>query len=639
MPFTSPKTSARQAALLSHPTAQSDQVLINQSERHLLEQTFRLIPDVVSIYDVESQQVAYSNRSFASVLGYIDEPSLDDGLLHPDDVAALQDRFQHTLQLNDDESLDVRYRLKAADGRWKWFSERQVIFKRHVDGSPAQILKTARCEKEARVSGEFLSVNDLLRRITEYNLPNFAFLLFDHDMRYTVATGILLRRMGYLSREMEGRTLREALPPDVADWLEPAYQAALTGAEIHLERVIGGIIVRVCCLPVRNEYGGIMAGMVLAEDITDEKQSKAALLESERRFAQFSENMQALFWMMDTDQQRLLYLSPAFNNIWEAKPELAYENPLILLDTIHPDDQKMVVEQFIESFANGYHDIKFRILLASGSQRWVSSRAFPIYDEAGKLYRVAGIANDITQQIEMEKVTFDLALEREHMRLLSQVIGNFSHEVRTPLAVMKTSLYLIKKTNDPVKQADRLQLIERQVGQLARLVDQVGTLLRVENQPNVSKAAPIALNQMLAKLEVVYTPPIAQKELTLELVFGDNLPNIQVDTDLLLIALQNVFDNAINFTDVGSINVQTAVDANEVILTVKDTGIGIDAEDLPHIFERFYKVESNKRRENIAAGIGLTITQRIMELSGGRIEVKSQLGVGSTFRLIWPVIS
>jgi PAS domain S-box-containing protein len=347
--------------------------------------------------------------------------------------------------------------------------------------------------------------------------------------------------------------------------------------------------------------------------------------------------MQALFWMMDTEQQRLLYVSPAFNDIWEMKPELAYEDPFVLLNTVHPKDRQMVEDTFTESFVTGYHDMRFRIVLASGTERWLSSRAFPIFDDSGKLYRVAGIANDITHQVEMEKVTFDLALEREHMRLLSQVISNFSHEVRTPLAVMKTSLYLIKKTNDPVKQADRLQLIERQVAQLARLVEQVGMLLRVENLNTMNAPAPVALNPMLTKLEADYSAAIAQKELTLELVFADNQPDIQVDADLLQIALHNVFDNAINYTDTGTITARTTVENSEVVLTIEDTGIGIDAEDLPHIFERFYKVESNKRRDNIAAGIGLTITQRIMELCGGRIEVESQLGVGSTFRLIWPV--
>ncbi len=121
------------------------------------------------------------------------------------------------------------------------------------------------------------------------------------------------------------------------------------------------------------------------------------------------------------------------------------------------------------------------------------------------------------------------------------------------------------------------------------------------------------------------------------MIFADNLACIHMDPDLLLVALQNIFENAINYTDTGSIKAQTAMHDNEVVLTVEDTGIGIDAEDLPHIFERFYKVESNKRRTAVAAGLGLAITRRIMELSGGRVEVESALGVGSAFRLIWPV--
>ncbi len=393
MPFSSSNSTADQAALRVRPAARSDSAILDHSDLHLLEQTFRLIPDVVSIYDVDAQQVIYSNRSPSSVLGYEDESITEDGLLHPDDVAKADAQFQRTLELNDEESGEVAYRLKDASGSWRWFSERQVIFKRHVDGSPAQILKTARC-----------------------------------DM---------------------------------------------------------------------------------------------------------------------------------------------------------------------------------------------------------------GVARNITQQ--MEKVSVDLTLEREQSRMLSQFIGTTSHELRTPLTIINTSLYLMKKTKDPAKQGERLQIIEHQVAQLARLVGQMHMLLRVESMNDSSPTTPVALNKILARLEEDYESAIAKKELTFELVFEDTLPSIDVDPDLLLVALQNVLENAISYTDTGSIKAHTAVRDNEVILTIEDSGIGIDAEDLPHIFERFYKFEANKRRDTIAAGLGLAITRRIMELSGGRIEVESQLEHGTCFRLIWPV--
>ena len=637
MAFSSSNPSAHQAAYHSQPTRLvSDGVVIDELETHLLEQTFRMIPDVVSIYDLDSQQVIYSNRTLALMLGYDRETAPDEWLLHPDDVASMNAQFQHLLQTNDDEPVDFSYRLKHANGSWKWFSERQVIFKRDAAGNVTQVLRTTREDKE-QTANHTAYYGDLLYRITEYNLPNFAFLLFDRDMRYTVATGILLRRIGFQKEQMEGYLLREVISPDIADWLEPAYQAALEGVEIHLEQVIGGIIVSVDCLPVRNENGEIIAGMVLAQDVTDEKQAMAALIESEQRFAQFSENMHALFWMLDTEQKQLLYLSPACNDILELSPELAYENPAILLDILHPDDRQLVIDTFKQTFVTGHHELKFRVILPSGNFRWLSSRAFPIYDDQDKVYRVAGIVDDITQHVEMESATFDLALEREHMRLLSQFISTTSHELRTPLTIINTSLYLIRKTNDPARQADRLQIIEHQVAQLARLVSQMHMLLRVESITDKSSVQPVSLNKMLGTMDKDYASDIAKKELQLQLVLDENIPNLNVDPELLRVVLQNVFENAINYTDVGSITVRTAAQDNQVILTVQDTGIGIDPEDLPHIFERFYKVEKNKKRTAVAAGLGLAIMRGIMELSGGRIEVETEVGHGSTFTLIWPV--
>ncbi|MBI1277827.1 MAG: PAS domain-containing protein [Anaerolineaceae bacterium] len=632
MSFSRTKSSIAQTAFQSKAAAQVVDSTLDESAVSLLEQTFRLLPDVVSIYDVDSKQVVYSNRPLAALLGYGDNFRPKEWLLHPNDESNVEAQFQRLLEADDDESVSVRFRLKQADGTWKWFSERQVIFKRHDDGRVAQILKTTRdIQQELPPSG------DLLYRITEYNLPNFAMLIFDHQLRYSVATGILLRRMGFSKGEVEGRTLREVVSPEIADWLEPAYQAALMGAEIHLERLIDGVFVSVHCLPVRSESGEITAGMVLAEDITDEKQAMAALIESEQRFAQFSENMQSLFWMLDTANKTPLYFSPAFESIWGVKPEQALENLRIIGTRVYPDDLPLVNQAYEESLTIGKHEIKFRINHPDGTVHWLSSRAFPIYDDQGVLYRVAGIMDDITQNMQMEKVTFDLALEQERMRLLSRFIGTTSHELRTPLTIINTSLYLLRKTNDPTKQDERLGIIEHQVAQLTRLIGQMHMLLRIESISDNANASPVALNKMLGRLENDYQPNITKKELKLELVFGDELPNLNINPDLLLVALQNVLENAINYTNAGTIRLTTSYQDNEIMCTVEDNGVGIDAEDLPHIFERFYKVDKNKRRTGVAAGLGLAITQRIMELGGGRIEVESQVGKGSTFRLIWPV--
>src|SRR5882757_8703791 len=115
MPFSSPRSPAEPSAFRSRPSIQSASAIIDTGDLHPLEQTFRLLPDVVSIYDVDAQQSVYSNRTFASVLGYADDITPDDDLLHPDDAAAMNAQLQQTLALNDDESSDVAYRLKHAN--------------------------------------------------------------------------------------------------------------------------------------------------------------------------------------------------------------------------------------------------------------------------------------------------------------------------------------------------------------------------------------------------------------------------------------------------------------------------------------------------------------------------------------------
>lgn len=615
-------------------------VVVDSSvEVDLLDRMFRMLPDIVSIYDIDAQRVIYSNRSFASVLGYVSgkKTGFDDALLYPGDYTHVNVQLQRVQQAADDEPINVTYRLKHANGSWIWFSERQVVFKRHEDGTVAQVLKCSR-QTGKPVAQPVERSTDLLYYMTKYNLPNSALLLYDKDLRYILAEGDLIQRLDLLTPHLEGHTLFDSFSPEIVALVEPAYRAALAGDETQVEITTAtSLIMYVRCLPFRDETGHIVAGMALCEDITDKRQTLAALLESEQRFTQFSENMHASFWMMDVERRVPLYLNPAFKDIWGIEPETAYENPIRMFEVVHPEDREMVGKTFTETFATGFHDFRFRIVMPDGKTRWLSSRAFPIYDDTGRLYRVAGISDDITQQVDNEKTLFNVALERENMRLLSQFIGTTSHELRTPLTIINTSLYLMKKMNDPAKQAERLQIIEHQVAQLTRLVSQMHMLLRVESTSGFAGVKSVSLNKIIAKLDQDLTPAIAKKELHIELKFTDDLANITADPDMVLLAAQNVLENAINYTNEGGITVETVQQDNEIMLTVRDTGIGIDPDDMPHIFERFYKADKDKRRTTVAAGLGLSITKRIMELSGGRVEVDSELGHGTTVRLFWPL--
>ncbi len=130
--------------------------------------------------------------------------------------------------------------------------------------------------------------------------------------------------------------------------------------------------------------------------ITDRKRAEDALRESEMRFRQLTENIREVFWLSNPDKQCILYVSPAYETIWGRSCQSIYDAPLSWLDVVHPDDRERISTAARTKQAIGQYDEEYRILRPDGSVRWIRDRAFPVRDETGQIYRIAGLAEDIT---------------------------------------------------------------------------------------------------------------------------------------------------------------------------------------------------------------------------------------------------
>ena len=201
--------------------------------------------------------------------------------------------------------------------------------------------------------------------------------------------------------------------------------------------------------------------LCVARDITERKLAEEALRESETRFRQVAENISAVFWLSNPEGTLLHYVSPAYEKIWGRSCDSLYAEPMSWMDSVHPDDRERIAEDERLQSVGGRHDHTYRIVRPDGSLRWIRGRAFPVRDEAGKLIRVAGIAEDITERKEAEerlrrseekfKALFGIApvgisvLDRQHnvvdanpaleqiMRLSKEELLNGTHRRRTYL--------------------------------------------------------------------------------------------------------------------------------------------------------------------------------------------------------------
>lgn len=151
-------------------------------------------------------------------------------------------------------------------------------------------------------------------------------------------------------------------------------------------------------VPYCDAQGAVQGVLVLAQDISERRRAEEDLRESHERFRQLAEHIREVFWLTDPAKTRMIYVSPAYEDIWGRTCNSLYATPQSWLDAIHPDDQPRVREAVLTQQLTGTYDVEYRIIRPDGTIRWIWDRAFPIRDQAGQVYRIAGIAEDISER-------------------------------------------------------------------------------------------------------------------------------------------------------------------------------------------------------------------------------------------------
>nr|WP_265593890.1 PAS domain S-box protein [Haloferula sp. BvORR071] len=170
-------------------------------------------------------------------------------------------------------------------------------------------------------------------------------------------------------------------------------------------QVAGGRLITLDAIfcPLRDATGKVTHLAGSAVDITKRKGAEEARRESELKFRQLAENISEVFWVADPAEQRVLYVSPAFEAIWGREPKSLYSSPYAWLESIHPEDQGRVRDAFMAGRADGSYDEEYRIVRPDGTLRWIHDRAFPVKDSSGEYYRLVGVAEDISKRKQAEE--------------------------------------------------------------------------------------------------------------------------------------------------------------------------------------------------------------------------------------------
>ena len=236
-----------------------------------------------------------------------------------------------------------------------------------------------------------------------------------------------------------------------------------------------------------------------------------------------------------------------------------------------------------------------------------------------------------------------LRKEEETMRLRSALIANVSHELRTPLSMIRLGAETLRR-GTKLKPHEREEIedqILREVLVLSHLVENVLDVARMQHRQTRALAfTPVHPRDLVVTLVATYESWIRSKGFNVALQIDEAIEEQLWDREAVSRALLNLIDNAIKYSDdEKSIEVGLRQTADSVVIEVKDRGIGIDAKEISRIFDPYYRAQFSDTQTRRGAGLGLTLVQQIVASHGGRVEVESEPGKGSTFRLLFPRVS
>jgi two-component system phosphate regulon sensor histidine kinase PhoR len=317
-------------------------------------------------------------------------------------------------------------------------------------------------------------------------------------------------------------------------------------------------------------------------------------------------------------KERVLYSNRAFSQILGLEGQAVEDRPLI--EVVRHIGLLAVIKQALEAEKQESSEI----VVGTVRQRSFAVTATPV--RAGGASGAVLVLHEISELRRLERVRQDF-------------VANVSHEFRTPLTAIQgfAETLLSGALDDPENRRRFVEIIRDHATRLARLTEDLLELARIEAGQLKLEFQPVSIEQLVASCVETASVKAGPKQLNLSSAVPDNLPEVRGDTNRLQEVLQNLLDNAVQYTPPGGkITVEAAHSGDQIIITVADTGIGIPQAEQSRIFERFYRVDAARSREAGGTGLGLSIARHIVEVHGGHIWVESTVGAGSRFHFSIP---
>jgi len=360
-------------------------------------------------------------------------------------------------------------------------------------------------------------------------------------------------------------------------------------------------------------------GFQLEKIVGDLEQRQKQIAKRESGMQTIFSAMQDALLVVDSNR-RVILTNQTFRKLFDA-PEISIAMPL--LEVVRDP----TLDQLLTDAFRGRGPVRCELTL---DESQIELHAVATKNEAGEITGALVLFHDITELKKMDQVRRDF-------------VANVSHELRTPLSILRGYIETLLDTpKTPPEELTRiLRVMERHSGRLELLVEDLLTLAQLESSNPDLQMGMIDLSSFLREVVRDWEKKLTRKQLNIVVDLPTELSPIAADRTRMQEALYNLLDNAVKYSrDRGEIRLSARKRDGEIELTVSDDGIGITKEDLPRIFERFYRADKARSPDKVrGTGLGLAIVKHIAQLHGGRVEAESELEKGTTIRVILPSAS
>lgn len=374
--------------------------------------------------------------------------------------------------------------------------------------------------------------------------------------------------------------------------------------------------------------------------LTDDLNNFLPNLKESEYFKQITENLDVAIFIRNIDGS-LIFVSQGASKIWK-RPLSELQGDLNAhFQHIHPSD-KAIFENALQSEAfvrNKWMDIRLRILRPDGEIRWIWARTFPVCNDNGHLYRIAGMVLDITDQKNYE---IDILQEKEKAvesnRLKNLFLGNISHEIRTPLNGIAGFSDLLRDGDlSPQKRDEYVDSIHAGSNQLLGLINDIVDFSKIESGNITIANKQVEINEILNQVKSLLVPKAEKKNLQFTIDFASYGLPVNTDMEKIIQVIANLMDVSVKFSVDGNLKIGCLGKDNHVEFYFKDTGLIIPLEKIKDTFEPFFQFNLPGKATFGTAGLSLSIARSLVEKLGGVIWIESDSTKGTVFYFTIPI--